>query len=103
MRENLLKRTCTGRSNRLLGPRGTGKEFLFRRVPSIVKKGSLAMKKRRNDRLAFAVAGALLLGTSSAAFAQSPSTSSGQNSTSAEESKNLAKHKLAAYGLTDPK
>ncbi|MDB5405179.1 MAG: hypothetical protein JWL84_91 [Rhodospirillales bacterium] len=61
------------------------------------------MKKRRNDRLAFAVAAALLLGASSAAFAQAPSTAAGQNSTSAEESKNLAKHKLESYGLTDPK
>jgi hypothetical protein len=61
------------------------------------------MKNRRYDRLAFAVSAALLLGVSSAALAQSPSTASGQNSTSSEESKNLAKHKLASYGLTDLK
>jgi hypothetical protein len=61
------------------------------------------MKNRRYDRLAFAAAAVLFVGVSSAALAQSPSTVSGQNSTSNEESKNLAKHKLASYGLTDPK
>jgi ABC-type proline/glycine betaine transport system substrate-binding protein len=61
------------------------------------------MKNRRYDSLAFAAAAMLLLGVSSAALAQSPSTSSGQNSTSSEESKNMAKHKLESYGLTDLK
>jgi hypothetical protein len=50
------------------------------------------MKKRRYDRLAFAAAAALLLGVSSA---------SGQNTTSAAESKKMAEQKLAGYGLTN--
>jgi hypothetical protein len=61
------------------------------------------MKNHRYDRLAFAAAAALVLGVSSAALAQVDSTDSGQNSTSAEESKNLAKHKLDGLGLTDLK
>jgi ABC-type proline/glycine betaine transport system substrate-binding protein len=61
------------------------------------------MKNRRYDRLAVAAALLLGLGVSSAALAQSPSTSAGQNSTSSEESKNLAKHRLESYGLTDLK
>jgi hypothetical protein len=59
------------------------------------------MKNRRYDRLAFTVAAALLLGVSSAALAQSPSTASGQNATSAAESKKLAEQKLGSYGLTN--
>jgi hypothetical protein len=61
------------------------------------------MKNRRYDRLAFAAVAALLLGVPSAALAQSPSTAYGQNTTSFEESKNLAKHKLESFGLTDLK
>jgi hypothetical protein len=59
------------------------------------------MKKRRYDRLAFAAAAALLLGVSSAALAQAPATASGQNTTSAAESKKMAEQKLAGYGLTN--
>ncbi|MDB5410281.1 MAG: hypothetical protein JWL84_5193 [Rhodospirillales bacterium] len=61
------------------------------------------MKNRRYDRLAFTTAAALLLGVSSAAVAQTIGTDSGVNSTSPEESKNLAKHKLQGLGLTDLK
>jgi hypothetical protein len=61
------------------------------------------MNNRRHDRVAFTAAAALLFGVSTAVLAQSPSTVSGQNSTSSEESKNLAKHKLQDMGLTNIK
>jgi hypothetical protein len=53
------------------------------------------------DRVAFIVAAALLLGVSSAALAQSPSTASGQNSSSSAPSRQAAEQKFASYGLTD--
>jgi Spy/CpxP family protein refolding chaperone len=61
------------------------------------------MKNRHYDRLACTVAAALLLGVSSTAFAQAPATTYGQNSTSYENSKNQAKHRLQDMGFTNIK